>query len=61
MQQQFNQVVWTKTKWKYHDRETGKLYPVYALCWIIISLKILCVNYTLKIFQDILHVHNDDL
>ncbi len=30
MQQQFNQVVWTKTKWKYHDRETGKLYPVYA-------------------------------
>lgn len=30
MQQKFNQVVWTKTKWKYHDRETGKLYPVYA-------------------------------
>ena len=30
MQQQFKQVVWTKTKWKYHDRETGKLYPVYA-------------------------------
>ena len=30
MQQQFNQVVWTQTKWKYHDRETGKLYPVYA-------------------------------
>jgi len=30
MQKQFNQVVWTKTKWKYHDRETGKLYPVYA-------------------------------
>jgi len=30
IQQQFNQVVWTKTKWKYHDRETGKLYPVYA-------------------------------
>jgi len=30
LQQQFNQVVWTKTKWKYHDRETGKLYPVYA-------------------------------
>jgi len=30
MQKQFNQVVWTKTHWKYHDRETGKLYPVYA-------------------------------
>jgi adenylate cyclase len=30
LQQQFHQVVWTKTKWKYHDRETGKLYPVYA-------------------------------
>jgi class 3 adenylate cyclase len=30
MQEKFNQVVWTKTKWKYHDRETGKLYPVYA-------------------------------
>jgi len=30
MQKQFNQVVWTQTKWKYHDRETGKLYPVYA-------------------------------
>ena len=29
-QQNFKQVVWTKTKWKYHDRETGKLYPVYA-------------------------------
>ncbi len=30
IQKQFNQVVWTQTKWKYHDRETGKLYPVYA-------------------------------
>ncbi len=30
IQQRFNQVVWTQTKWKYHDRETGKLYPVYA-------------------------------
>ncbi len=30
MQKQFNQVVWTQTKWKYLDRETGKLYPVYA-------------------------------
>ncbi len=30
IQQQFNQVVWTQTKWKYHDRETGKLFPVYA-------------------------------
>jgi len=30
VQKQFNQVVWTQTKWKYHDRETGKLYPVYA-------------------------------
>lgn len=30
MQKQFSQVVWTQTKWKYHDRETGKLYPVYA-------------------------------
>jgi len=30
MQKQFNQVVWTQTHWKYHDRETGKLYPVYA-------------------------------
>ena len=30
IQQQFNQVVWTQTTWKYHDRETGKLYPVYA-------------------------------
>ena len=30
MQKQFNQVVWTQTKWKYHDRETGKLYPVHA-------------------------------
>ncbi len=30
MQNQFKQVVWTQTKWKYHDRETGKLYPVYA-------------------------------
>ena len=30
MQQSFERVVWTKTKWKYHDRETGKLYPVYA-------------------------------
>ena len=29
-QKQFNQVVWTQTHWKYHDRETGKLYPVYA-------------------------------
>jgi len=30
MQKEFNQVVWTQTHWKYHDRETGKLYPVYA-------------------------------
>lgn len=30
IQKSFEQVVWTKTKWKYHDRETGKLYPVYA-------------------------------
>jgi len=30
IQQSFERVVWTKTKWKYHDRETGKLYPVYA-------------------------------
>ena len=30
IQQSFKQVVWTKTKWKYHDRETGKLYPVFA-------------------------------
>lgn len=30
MQKSFEQVVWTKTKWKYHDRETGKLYPVYS-------------------------------
>ncbi len=30
LQKQFNQVVWTQTKWKYHNRETGKLYPVYA-------------------------------
>jgi len=29
-QKQFDQVVWTQTHWKYHDRETGKLYPVYA-------------------------------
>ena len=30
MQKSFERVVWTKTKWKYHDRETGKLYPVYS-------------------------------
>ena len=30
IQKSFETVVWTKTKWKYHDRETGKLYPVYA-------------------------------
>lgn len=30
MQKQFKQVVWTQTNWKYHDRETGKLYPVYS-------------------------------
>ena len=30
IQKSFEKVVWTKTKWKYHDRETGKLYPVYA-------------------------------
>ena len=30
IQKTFERVVWTKTKWKYHDRETGKLYPVYA-------------------------------
>jgi class 3 adenylate cyclase len=30
IQKFFEKVVWTKTKWKYHDRETGKLYPVYA-------------------------------
>ncbi len=30
LQKSFEKVVWTKTKWKYHDRETGKLYPVYA-------------------------------
>ncbi len=30
LQKSFETVVWTKTKWKYHDRETGKLYPVYA-------------------------------
>ena len=30
IQEHFNQVVWTQTKWKYLDRETGKLYPVYA-------------------------------
>ena len=29
-QKSFDRVVWTNTKWKYHDRETGKLYPVYA-------------------------------
>jgi class 3 adenylate cyclase len=30
LQKLFERVVWTKTKWKYHDRETGKLYPVYS-------------------------------
>jgi adenylate cyclase len=30
IQNTFERVVWTKTKWKYHDRETGKLYPVYS-------------------------------
>ncbi len=30
IQKSFETVVWTKTKWKYHDRETGKLYPVYS-------------------------------
>jgi len=30
IQKSFERVVWTKTKWKYHDRETGKLYPVYS-------------------------------
>jgi len=30
IQKSFERVVWTKTKWKYHDRDTGKLYPVYA-------------------------------
>jgi len=30
IQKQFKQVVWTQTNWKYHDRETGRLYPVYA-------------------------------
>ena len=30
IQKSYERVVWTKTKWKYHDRETGKLYPVYS-------------------------------
>jgi len=30
IQKQFKQVVWTQTNWKYHDRETGRLYPVYS-------------------------------
>ena len=30
IQKSFERIVWTKTKWKYHDRETGKLYPVYG-------------------------------
>lgn len=30
LQKQFEQVVWTQTRWKYHDRETGKLYPVHS-------------------------------
>ena len=30
IQEKFEKEVWRKTKWKYHDRETGKLYPVYS-------------------------------
>jgi len=30
IQKSFEKVVWKKTRWKYHDRETGKLYPVFA-------------------------------
>ena len=38
IQKSFEKVVWTKTKWKYHDRETGKLYPVYAYIGQIVKL-----------------------
>ena len=31
LQSLFEKEVWSNNKWKYHDRETGKLYPVYAL------------------------------
>ena len=37
-------VVWTKTKWKYHDRETGKL--ISALCWIISICWLNTVNFS---------------
>ena len=29
-QEKFEKEVWRKTKWKYHDRKSGKLYPVYS-------------------------------
>jgi adenylate cyclase len=30
MQKSFEKVVWSKHRWKYQDRETGELYPVFA-------------------------------
>ena len=30
IQKSFEKVVWSKHKWKYQDRETGQLYPVFA-------------------------------
>jgi len=30
LQKSFEKVVWRKNKWRYQDRETGKLYAVYA-------------------------------
>lgn len=30
MQKSFEKIVWSKHKWKYQDRETGELYPVFA-------------------------------
>jgi class 3 adenylate cyclase len=30
IQKSFKKVVWSKHKWKYQDRETGQLYPVFA-------------------------------
>jgi len=30
LKKSFEKIVWSKNQWKYQDRETGKLYPVYA-------------------------------
>ncbi len=30
LKKSFEKIVWSKNQWKYQDRETGKLYPVFA-------------------------------